>query len=96
MLEILSNIRDSSNGTQKKIDDLYIMREKLKTDIKNDLIICDEKQKFYLSNTIDLKKKIEELKLNSYFYQINFDKNQVHKKVNSLDKVQNINKELEE
>lgn len=96
MLEILSNIRDSSNGTQKKIDDLYIMREKLKTDIKNDLIICDEKQKLYLSNTIDLKKKIEELKLNSYFYQINFDKNQVHKKVNSLDKVQNINKELEE
>ena len=72
------------------------MREKLKTDIKNDLIICDEKQKLYLSNTIDLKKKIEELKLNSYFYQINFDKNQVHKKVNSLDKVQNINKELEE
>ena len=72
------------------------MREKLKTDIKNDLIIYDENQKLYFNNTEDLEKKFNELKISSYFYQINFDKNEVCPKISSLDLVKKDNKELNE
>ncbi len=96
LCEKIKQIRNTHENMIDQIDNLEITAEKIKTDIKNEAIVYQEKLKLYKNNSADLGKKLKTLQTSHNHLELNTNKEEDSERMKNIDKFKRINKKLEE
>ncbi len=91
LCEKIKQIRNTHETMIDQIDNLEITAEKIKTDIKNEAIIYQEKLKLNKNNTEELEKKIKVLQNSHNHLEINNNKEEDSERMKNIKRFKRIN-----